>query len=650
MSEINIPGVTASKYKTNELIEGLMKVERVPRDRAETELETYKKQQSAWRQINQTSTTLRDAAKGLYSFSNPFNEKLAESTDERALTASATREAKDQSFRVTVNQVAEADAFLSAELASDAKVPPGKYSFAVGSSRVSFSWKGGSHAEFADAITRRGTGTLRASLIQITPRTRSLLIESLKTGASERLTFEDDALPFALESKIIKKNDASAIGVAKDSITVGPESNGLIEFSRPAKAKDGLALEYRVRAKEGLPDPASEESTAVEAHMPSSMSWGGLTIHNAEPNLPIEPEKTKQKTTVTDDSVISLRSTRGVAIPLKPISASGAEETIRVPLAEFGDVDALVIHNRNTGKTVSVDEIKIVDPRAAGQYAPVNPVSVAQDAIIKYEGITVTRPKNDIDDLVPGVTLTLNEATAKQETVTVKPDVETAKEAVIKLIGTYNRVLAEINILTQTKPEIVEEITYFTEDEKKSAQERLGMMQGDTTLNGLKASLQRHVTGVYGADETSTTRTLAQIGVSSRSTAGGGFEASRLRGYLEIDEKKLDEALEKRMSEVKTLFGFDSDGDLVIDTGVAHAIDTNLTPYVQTGGIFAIRTSGLDTRISGTEKRITRLDEQLKAKESELKAKYGQMEGTLNSLQQQSNSISNFSNQNKGDK
>ncbi len=647
MSDISIPGVTASKYKTDELIQGLMKVERVPRDRANADLETYKKQQSAWRQINQSSTTLRDAAKSLYSFNNPFNEKLADSTDARALTASATREARDQSFRVTVNQIAEADAFLSSELPSDAKVPGGTYTFSVGDARVSFKWKGGSYGDFAEALNRRGEGTLRASLVQITPKTRSLLVESLKTGAAERLAFSDDALSFALDAGLIRKNDKSAVAVSSESVSVKPASNSLIEFSPAARARDGLTLEYQLTVTERASDaPAGDDTPAFDASKPSSLTWGGITIQNVQPDIPIEAERPVPKEPVVDDAVLSLRSTKGSALPLPPAGAPGTTQSFTVPLAEYGDVDAIVLHNRNTRRDVSITGVKIVDPRVAGDYVPVNPVSIAQDAVIKYEGITVTRPNNDIDDLVPGVTLSLKEATGKQETVTVKPDVEAAKEAVIKLIGTYNRVIAEINILTQNKPEIVSEITYFTEDERKAAEERLGMMQGDTTLNGIKASLQRLTSNIYAANDTTTTRTLAQIGISTRSGTGGSIEYSRLRGYLEIDEKKLDEALERRMNEVKLLFGFDSDGDLVVDSGVAHAMDSNLTPYVQTGGIFSTRTSGLASRITTTEKTIARLDDQLKKKESELKAKYGQMEGTLNSLQQQSNSISTFNKQN----
>ena len=76
MADISIPGVTASKYKTEELIEGLMKLERVPRERADEDLQTYKKQQEAWRQLSRHVSTLRDSVRTLYSYRNSGKRHL----------------------------------------------------------------------------------------------------------------------------------------------------------------------------------------------------------------------------------------------------------------------------------------------------------------------------------------------------------------------------------------------------------------------------------------------------------------------------------------------------------------------------------------------------------------------------------------------
>lgn len=649
MSDISIPGVTASKYKTDELIQGLMKVERLPRDRAAEDLEEYKKEQSAWRDVNQQTSALRDIARSLYSYNNPFSEKTGTSTDDRAITASASREARDQSFKVSVNQLAEADAFLSSQVDKNAKVPSGNYTFSVGDSTVSFAWKGGSYRDFISALNRRGTGVVQASLIQVTPDTQSLLVESLKTGEKNRLVFSDDALSFALETGLVKKKDTNAINVSKNGLTAGPKSTDVVDFSAPAKASKGLSLEYTLLVSSQSEAEAAAPPTGPDLGNPGSLTWQGITIRNADPEtaLPADAPPIPQAP-VNDQDILALRSVRGTAIPLPPAADTEEKITVTVPLSEYGDVDGLIVHNRNTAKTVTLSDIRIIDPKAAGDYVPLNPVSVAQDALIKYEGITVKRETNEIDDLIPGVTLNIHEATGKSETVRIKPDTETAKESIIEFVGKYNRAMAELNILTQNKPEVISEIEYFTPDEKKAETEKLGLMLGDTTLNGVKASMQRITSNSYKIAGESGFNLLSQLGISTRATAGAGVDSTRLRGYLEIDEKKLDDALENHMNYVKALFGTDTDGDLIVDAGVGRELDTILTPYTQTGGIFAMRTSGLGTKISTTEKKIAQLDIQLADKEADLKAKYGQMEGTLSSLQSQSNAISNFNKQNSG--
>lgn len=102
------------------------------------------------------------------------------------------------------------------------------------------------------------------------------------------------------------------------------------------------------------------------------------------------------------------------------------------------------------------------------------------------------------------------------------------------------------------------------------------------------------------------------------------------------------------MNQIKNLFGYDSDGDLVIDDGIGYKIDRQLTSWVQSGGIISSKTNSLETQIKNSNSKITRLQTQLDRKEAELKRKYANMEGTLNSLESQQSTMQNFSNQNNG--
>ena len=72
MAGLNIPGVT-DKYNTSATVEKLMQIERIPLTREQNQLDEYKAQKDAWREINTSLTSLRDTTKSLYSFENPFN-------------------------------------------------------------------------------------------------------------------------------------------------------------------------------------------------------------------------------------------------------------------------------------------------------------------------------------------------------------------------------------------------------------------------------------------------------------------------------------------------------------------------------------------------------------------------------------------------
>ena len=116
---------------------------------------------------------------------------------------------------------------------------------------------------------------------------------------------------------------------------------------------------------------------------------------------------------------------------------------------------------------------------------------------------------------------------------------------------------------------------------------------------------------------------------------------------MEIDEKKLDNALETEMDAVKLFFGFDSNGDLLADSGLALSIYEQINPYTQRGGIFSAKTDTLKTKMDFSQKKIATYDKKLAEKEKQLKQKYGNLEGTLKNLQKQSQTVENFNRQNR---
>jgi flagellar hook-associated protein 2 len=348
--------------------------------------------------------------------------------------------------------------------------------------------------------------------------------------------------------------------------------------------------------------------------------------------------------------VRSLTFSDGSAADLPAIADSPVYREVRYPLpAGAGDktIVSFDLHNKNTHRDLSIRNIEIFDPSAVGDLKPRNAVSAAQDAILSLEGIEIRRPGNVIEDLVPGLTVTALGVSDRPVKLKVEPDREAVKDGIISLVGNYNRLMAEINVLTRNDVRVVEELSYLSKEEQEDMKERLGVMMGDSTLSQIRSSMQRIAGAPYPALEEGGLSLLAQIGVGTDLRRGsGGYDPSRLRGYLEIDEKALDAALETKLPAIQKLFGSDTDGDLIADTGVAYGLETLAKPYVETGGIIALKTGTVDNRIDQEKRKIDTLDRQLAAKEADLKRKYGQMEGAYNRMEQMGASLDRFNRQN----
>ncbi len=185
MSDVYIPGVK-SRFNTGQIVEDLMKIEKIPRDRVQSNIDALRVQKGYWQEVGRRINTLRESARQLYSFQNPFNERLGKSSDESVLTAIANRDVPEQSFSFTVKQTAQADRFLSQPLDEKTRIEAGTYSFSVGNDEISINYRGGTLRNFVETINNRGRNKISASLITVKSGTISLLIESKLTGSENR--------------------------------------------------------------------------------------------------------------------------------------------------------------------------------------------------------------------------------------------------------------------------------------------------------------------------------------------------------------------------------------------------------------------------------------------------------------------------------
>ncbi|MDR3201211.1 MAG: flagellar filament capping protein FliD [Spirochaetales bacterium] len=662
MPDFSIPGVN-SKYNTDELIKGLVEAEKVPLKRMEDSVTNYKTQSRTWRELNQGLGRLRDASRTLFGFQSPFGERIALSADESVLSAVATREAAEGKIELLVKRIAASDKFLSKPLSLDYSVPEGKYGFRVGEQEVRFNFRGGKLTSFIQTLNTRGEGIIRAQSVRNTLSSQIFMIEALKTGQDNPLSFLDDSTAFAADAGIIEKETAGSRQITLDQASVKPWTNpnsaaalqdntlkltpgkeSSIPFA-PLAVTDNtvLELEVNVTAYDIPPPPAAPPGPTIPEA--PSVSLDNLTIQS-DPSRAVLPErKAPEGPKVVDDFTMIFAAMGGSPTPLAPLPDTQDFVKMSVPLKNYGnEISALYFRNNNTHRDLEVKNIRIYDPTSRGDFRPANPVSSAEDAELLMNGIPIQRQTNNITDLLPGVTINLEGPGPKPVELRIEPDREKIKDALIQFVGFYNQLVANINILTRNDENIIQELTYFSPEEQEKARENLGLFNGDVTLLQLRGAFQNIMMNPYPTSAGEEVALLAQVGVStnSRQSGAGSYDITKLRGYLEIDENRLDESLKTNLKAVQELFGSDTNGDLIPDSGAAVVMDGYIRPMVQTGGIIPLKLTTIDSQISQTNRRIDNYNQYLENFEKNLKRKYGVMEGALGNLEKSSQSIENF--------
>lgn len=151
----------------------------------------------------------------------------------------------------------------------------------------------------------------------------------------------------------------------------------------------------------------------------------------------------------------------------------------------------------------------------------------AQSAIIKIDGIEVTRTTNTIDDLVDGVTFNLYQETGEEDSISVEisNDLTSIKSAITALVDAYNlyREWAVTQQATSSAGGASDDAVLF----------------GDSTLRAVNTAIADALSTVIDTDS------MALLGLS--------YDESN---YLVLDETTLNEALLADVDAIEDLLAF----------------------------------------------------------------------------------------------
>lgn len=190
--------------------------------------------------------------------------------------------------------------------------------------------------------------------------------------------------------------------------------------------------------------------------------------------------------------------------------------------APSGEENAL----RISGSDASLDFLNFNE----SNHDNVTETQQAKDASININGLNVKRPSNDIDDVIQGLSLTLNKASPGDKlSFSITEDKETAKTAINNFIEGYNTLYTTLKGLTSTTTD------------SETNQSKRGELANDGTAKNLLSRMRSMISSsVPGVDSFNS---LSNVGIRTK-----------LDGTLEINTEDFDTAIKDNFADVAAVF------------------------------------------------------------------------------------------------
>lgn len=307
-----------------------------------------------------------------------------------------------------------------------------------------------------------------------------------------------------------------------------------------------------------------------------------------------DAQLTIQAGTTVDDLLqqieLAYGSARGVTASL------GSDGTIRVTDSQGGESRlSLALSVASAPGEPEAALLGRISTQTTGR---LRELAAGSDAVIRVDGNTVTRASNTIQDVISGVTLTLQGAEPGTVVdVNVARDDEAAVRAVQQFVNAYN-----------------EAATFVKAQSAQGA---------PLAFNGTLRSTMGQLTNVLLTDLDA----LPEGAAFDRATLVG-VSLTRT-GALEVDMERLRSVLGSSSADVRTLFGADGLGGLMART---------TEQLVRSGdGVVAAQKDSISTSITSLERRVSDAEARIELRRESMLKQFAQMEAAISRMQSQGN-------------
>jgi len=313
----------------------------------------------------------------------------------------------------------------------------------------------------------------------------------------------------------VVKDAAERLNDAKDfnTFTVNNSQESAFSATSTTSARAGsnnITVSQIAQEQRSVSNAFASETNAFNAN-PITVS---ISVGSSNP--------TTTDITVTDASLqgtVSAINAANLGVTAEIVDTGAASDRYRIQLiGETGAENAFTLTSSDSALTFSS-------------------VQTATDAQLNVNGIDFTRSSNVIDDVLTGVTLSLNTVTSGTANLSINQDDSQARANIVDFVAIYNEAQRQLKELSNSSIG--------------------GELAGDSIFRSLTSSLRSLVLG---------TSSSASGNVSNLSDMGISVSRS---GELNVDDTKLDNALANNYDDVVKMFSANTDDQTASSTAAA---------------------------------------------------------------------------------
>jgi flagellar hook-associated protein 2 len=230
-------------------------------------------------------------------------------------------------------------------------------------------------------------------------------------------------------------------------------------------------------------------------------------------------------------------------------------------------------------------------------------VQAATDAQLNVNGINFTRSTNVIDDVLTGVSLTVNTVTDGAANLNISQDNSQARANIVDFVAIYNEAQRQMKDLANSSID--------------------GALAGDSIFRSLTSSLRNIVLGSSSSGSGDISN-LSDMGISVART-----------GELVVDDAKLDDALANSYSDVIQMFSANTDDQSTSSSdvaGLAGDITKLITDATDSDSYLVTQQTTLETGNSEREEQLTALAERMERVEERYNRQFLAMQQIIDQM------------------